>query len=430
MSGVRCLRPELRPGPDDTFLVPVGGPGGGRRWRLLAAGDWAAIGEFKETAWRSPPEELYGGLLRFIRESDLAVVNLECALGGGEPIVKDGPNLRGDPRSAEALSRAGFHVACLANNHVADFGREGVEETIRLCRRAGLVPVGAGKDLEEAIRPVTIEVAGLRVGAANFADGEEGEAAPDRAGVAPAESPRSFETVRRLAAEADVVVVFLHGGREYVPVPPPYWFEAACGFAEAGAGLVICHHPHVPQGLALLETSGGRKVPVCFSLGNFVFPPSEAREGIVPPRSAEGYLMRAHFSGGEVAELELVPYGIVPPEGPGRARGGEARGFLGRLEALSGPIGDRAELESWWDAACDHLWGRVVKKGLAARAGALEAGEKAGLPQLRNLFRCRAHRKLIDRAMERVLRGEAGRVPDSVSRGLQGWYDGSWPKIV
>jgi poly-gamma-glutamate synthesis protein (capsule biosynthesis protein) len=98
-----------------------------------------------------------------------------------------------------------------------------------------------------------------------------------------------------------VVIVVCHGGVEYIPYPPPYFTQALQRIAEAGADLIIGHHPHVPQGIQIHNN-----VPICYSLGNFVFfQPTDLLYRKI------GYLLKAGVSTGGLSSIRLIPYEIL-----------------------------------------------------------------------------------------------------------------------
>ncbi|MGC9454995.1 MAG: CapA family protein [Phycisphaerae bacterium] len=426
----RCAAPALRA--DDGGRIEVslpeaaGAPHGGKIWSLLVAGDWASCRCFEDAAGR-PPEHLYGGLRKHIHGADLAVVNLECALAGDAPILKDGVNLRGTAESAKALRSAGFHIATLGNNHAFDYGPEGLAGTLKLCESAGLGTIGAGMDLEAAARPLIVQCGEVTVGLLSFADREEGDAEPDSPGVAPALDIHVLDRVRRLSRQADVTVVIVHGGREYIPVPPPYWYDRVLAIAEAGADVVIGHHPHVPQGLTLLNCANGRTVPVVFSTGNFVFRPAQPVENEIPPRTRDGYMVSARFSGSQLTGLALVPYLIDATAGLSKLPPEPLRRFVTMLEAINEPLASRSAVKDWFDAVADHQWEHGYRERLEVLTRRMCSGDLEAMRHARSHHRSPAHTSIIDRAIERRLYGLTGSAPPEIVNRLKGWYAGTWP---
>ena len=175
--------------------------------------------------------------------------------------------------AAVALARAGFDIVSTANNHAWDGGRVAVEETMRQLTRAGVRFVGSGFGRDMAQQPVILERRGWRV--AFFAITRAWNPAPytfyKHAGadwIAWGDSTWIFPAIRAVRANdrADLIVVSVHGGREYVDEPPKYHTDLLYGLVDAGADVVLAHHPHVLQPVVWYKHK-----PIVQSLGNFVF---------------------------------------------------------------------------------------------------------------------------------------------------------------
>ena len=226
-------------------------PDVGPEWSVVLAGDWAPLGD-QVCAAIDHPQAFCGDLAPILQEADLALVNVEGVLGSaGQPVTKDGPHLALLEAAAEALVAAPFHVACLANNHSMDYGPLGLVRTRERLARIGVATVGAGQNAEEACRPLVCRVQGIRVAIVNAAEGEEGRSVNGGRGVADLDQDRLTRQVSALRHDAEVVIAVLHAGREFTPVPPPYLQRLCRTLVEAGADLVVGHHPHVPQGLEI-----------------------------------------------------------------------------------------------------------------------------------------------------------------------------------
>ncbi|MFP4157784.1 MAG: CapA family protein [Opitutales bacterium] len=397
-----------------------------RESSCLFAGDWASIRLHAGMAARDPAEVYGAALFERIRSADFAAVNLESALGGDEPLLKDGPCLQGPPESAAALKGAGFDLATLANNHIFDYGVEGLRATLETCKAAGLAVCGAGMDLAEAMRPEVVEFDGWKLGVLSLCDLEEGAADWDRPGTALIHHPQMRDFVRAAREAVDALVLVVHGGREYVPVPPPYWRDAVLA-AGREADLVVGHHPHVPQGMTLLERADGVRVPVVFSTGNFLFRPADPAPGWIPPRTADGYVVEAGFTAGALSRLDLVPYRIEQERGPRLLEESEA--FQHFLEATSAALVDRSSVADWFDAVADHFWAVQVRERVGGLTAKACEGEREAIRHALSHHLSPAHSTLIHRAMERELHQTAGTGPGKIREQLRGWFDGSWPEL-
>jgi poly-gamma-glutamate capsule biosynthesis protein CapA/YwtB (metallophosphatase superfamily) len=203
------------------------------------------------------------------RRADIAVCNLECVLApGGEQVLK--PYTFRGPEQAVPLLKRHFSAVCLANNHTGDFGKDAFSRQLTLLDDAGVPHFGGGRNSRDARRPAILERNGVRVALLgyngfppkSFAAGE------DVPGVAWLNENDVVADIRaaRENEHADVVIPFLHWGREGSPTPKQSQRELARRFIDAGANAVIGGHPHVTQ---TVDVYKGR--PIVYSLGNFVF---------------------------------------------------------------------------------------------------------------------------------------------------------------
>jgi poly-gamma-glutamate capsule biosynthesis protein CapA/YwtB (metallophosphatase superfamily) len=211
------------------------------------------------------------------RDADLLVVNHEGPLtASAQPADKHDTGrkrywYKGDPASAHALAKAGVRVASLANNHVCDFGRDGLADTMSALDNAGIAHCGAGSTAAAARRPVILEAGGLRIGFVAAMQryemyiAEQLYATEDQAGVALLDPTQLAADVAALREAVDFCAVLVHWGRNY-RTRTSLQRRLARGIAAAGADLVIGHHPHIPQPVALVHG-----VPVLYSLGNGAF---------------------------------------------------------------------------------------------------------------------------------------------------------------
>ncbi len=119
--------------------------------RILITGDFCPINRAEEMALSGSFRVLFNDLLAIIQNSDLAITNLECPLTKVQtPISKTGPAIKASPETAKLLTYAGFKLVTLANNHIMDYGPEGLDSTIRVLKEKNISHVGAGNTLAEA----------------------------------------------------------------------------------------------------------------------------------------------------------------------------------------------------------------------------------------------------------------------------------------
>lgn len=183
------------------------------------------------------------------------------------------PTFRADPETARLLARAGVDVVSLANNHILDFGTAGVAATRSHLVEAGLIPLGAGRSVEEASRPVVIRAGGMRVAFISLTEWSNRDPISDRlccVGLFARDEfaqrgPELVSDARR-STGADFVVVSAHWGAENQPHPEGEIREIAHALVDAGADVVLGHHPHWVQDMEYY-----RHAFIAYSLGNFLF---------------------------------------------------------------------------------------------------------------------------------------------------------------
>ena len=216
------------------------------------------------------PDGVFRDVRHILRSSDLALGNLESPLTS-RPHMSPNPNvLIADPATVGLLATAGFDVLSLANNHAGDAGPHGVIDTLDALAAHGLVAVGAGSNTAVTTAPVEVTVQGVRIAILAFDATGAGLAADTAIGVVPWEPASAQSAVVTASASADLVVVSVHGGVEYLPESDPRMVRIADLLVTWGADVVWGHGPHVPQPVTTAG-NGNRVTVVATSLGNFLF---------------------------------------------------------------------------------------------------------------------------------------------------------------
>lgn len=293
------------------------------------------------------PESFWGDALGVLREADLVVANLECAITEHPERWTRTPKVfhfAAPPEAVDVLAAAGIRLVSLANNHVLDHEVEGLLETIRRLDEAGIAHAGAGRDAASAARPAVAEAAGTGVGMVAFTDNEPGwEAGPGRPGTSWARFLPTTDVLDRVergvdeARErgADLVVLSLHWGPNMVERPPLKFQRFAERAIPRGIGLVHGHSAHIFQGIGVLDG-----VPIAYDAGDAL------DDYAVDPvlRNDRSLLFLADVEDGAVRRLSLVPIRLGSAV-VNRARGDDFDWIADRVIALSAEIGTRIERE-------------------------------------------------------------------------------------
>lgn len=222
----------------------------------------------------------YSFPFRFVYEklssADLAFGNLEgpiSSLGMNQGSIY---SFRADPKVIEGLKLAGFDVLSLANNHIFDWGGEALSDTISILSENGIGFAGAGRNYEEANAPLVFSLYdGTRIGFLAFTNlyPETLFARENSPGVSRFETDFIKERIKNLKENSDIVAVSLHWGEEYQMKQNGEQEKLARALVDAGANLIIGHHPHVVQEVE--EYGDGW---IAYSLGNFIFDQGFSKE--------------------------------------------------------------------------------------------------------------------------------------------------------
>lgn len=215
---------------------------------------------------------LFGKQLADLLESaDYRIFNLETPLADKvSPISKCGPNLIAPTSAINGYKAAGIDLLTLANNHILDQGKQGLESTLSALNGAGIAYVGVGNTPEDAAKPFIFESGGKKIGVYACAEHEFSVVTDGSAGVNPIDLLETPDHIAALKAQCDYVIVLYHGGKEYYRYPSPDLRKVCRKLVERGADLVICQHSHC---IGCEEKY--RDGTIVYGQGNFLFDDSD-----------------------------------------------------------------------------------------------------------------------------------------------------------
>ncbi|MBC6490108.1 CapA family protein [Flavihumibacter stibioxidans] len=202
----------------------------------------------------------WGNLLPVLKTSDINIVNLENAFTHYNRKAPKTFNFKATPDKVDTLLGAEISLVNLANNHVLDFGKEGLIETLSTLKEAGIAYAGAGLNRAEAIRPRVLVKNSLAVGVVGFTDNEPdwkaGEAEPGTnyidisSGV---DRKFAVKSIADLYRHSDIVIVSIHWGPNMNLYPEPGFISFAHEMIDAGADIIHGHSAHNFQGIELYK---------------------------------------------------------------------------------------------------------------------------------------------------------------------------------
>jgi poly-gamma-glutamate synthesis protein (capsule biosynthesis protein) len=307
-SGPRSGTDEANPGPESAA-------GGERVYTatLAAVGDVLIHSSIYKDARTKDGYDftpIFSNVKRYIEDADLAVANQESMIGGEELGLSDYPRFNSPYEVGDALKDAGFDIVNLANNHTLDRGAEAVTNAIRHWRELGIIYTGAHLSEEDRRSMRIVDKNGISFAFLSYTYGTNGiPVPPDKPYLVNLiDLPAVADDIAQARRLADVVVVNAHFGQEYAAMPNEQQKQFARTAAEAGADIVIGHHPHVLQPAEWIETASGRRTFVAYSLGNFI----AAQEGV---RKRTGGILRLEVEKkvvGRESRIEIRRPSFIP----------------------------------------------------------------------------------------------------------------------
>jgi poly-gamma-glutamate synthesis protein (capsule biosynthesis protein) len=258
----------------------------------------AAAGEGAE-GWGA----LFSGVSDVFRRADFGFVNMETPVApahskGSKPFMFDAP-----VALIDALKANGIKIVSFANNHVMDQGWAGFAETREHLRDRGMLFAGSGDTAAQGWQPTITEANGIKVGWLGMTRWLNGNRNPDKddqpqvnffpypgesGGAAGMDEAGVLAAIKRARAQCDFLVVSIHWGVEYAAAPRPEDVETAHKMLEAGAAVIVGHHPHVLQPVETWRTTDGRNGVIFYSLGNFLSNQSRNYvDGLMPDKDGD-----------------------------------------------------------------------------------------------------------------------------------------------
>lgn len=278
---------------------------------------------------------LFSDVADVFQAADFGFVNMETPVApthshGSKPFMFDAP-----VDLPVALKASGIKIVSFANNHVMDQGWPGFAETRDHLREAGLLVAGTSDTAQQAFQPELVQGNGIKVGWLGMTRWLNGNRNPDNDdqphvnffpypgeanAASGADQAQVLAAVKAARAQCDLLVISIHWGIEYAPAPRPEDIDLAHKMLDAGASVIVGHHPHVLQPVETYRTADGRNTVIFYSLGNFLSNQSRTYiDGLMPdkdgdPRDsmiAQFSAVRQDYGPGGV-RVELARVGILP----------------------------------------------------------------------------------------------------------------------
>jgi poly-gamma-glutamate synthesis protein (capsule biosynthesis protein) len=300
-----------------------------RQVAIVAVGDVMLDRGVGSKIRRHGPQHVFAKVKDVLADGDVRFCNLESPISDTGPHAPHACVFRASPIAVRALTDAGFDIVSLANNHGMDAGRDGLQKTMMILARNGIAFAGAAWTQGENVPPTILRINGLRLRFLAFTDIGQADAR-----VSPEDHAVALRQVRAAQCEADLVLASVHWGIEYARRPSEWQRRFAHALVDAGADIVLGHHPHVLQGVEMLN---GKLI--CYSMGNFVFD-QRGHERM------ESAVFRIRYDQAEGLSLRIrpvwIPRASFAPEPCDAERGAR---ILERMRGLCAELGTVMRIE-------------------------------------------------------------------------------------
>lgn len=240
-------------------------------------------------------------LIQYMKDADIMCLNNEFTYSKrGTPLPGKAYTFRAKPKRVQILKQLGVDVVKLANNHVYDYGPDALSDTFATLDSADIPYIGAGKNLDEAMKPCYFKVDGKKIAFVAASRAEKypmtPQATDDSPGILRCYDTKLFkQVIKKARKKADFVIAYVHWGTEYSYDLEAVQRETAKKYLDCGADIIIGAHTHCLQGM---EYHDGK--PIVYSLGNYWF----------NEKTLDTMLLRLHFYGDENKdhlEVQIIP---------------------------------------------------------------------------------------------------------------------------
>ncbi|MEZ5045879.1 MAG: CapA family protein [Chitinophagaceae bacterium] len=276
-------------------------------------------------------------LKKIFSDKHVNILNLECPLTTTSTIhAKTGKNFKSNPNSIAFLKRYNFKIACLANNHIMDYGISGLQDTMNVCTTNHIHTIGIREKQDTSIyRHVEND---LSVSFINAAEQEFGAANRNDMGFLKEYPENIFYLIQEEKKKSNYVMLILHGGREFYDLPSPERQKRYRLYIDMGADAIVSHHTHVISGY---EWYHGK--PIVYSTGNFYFPIQHKDE-----RWHESMIAHFELTKEGIAFSYTIAKSNIENQRLELATDAETTRIQEKIQKLNATIGSDNEIHSAW----------------------------------------------------------------------------------
>jgi poly-gamma-glutamate synthesis protein (capsule biosynthesis protein) len=345
--------------------------------------------------------QLFGDLFEDLKSASLSIINLEGPiLESARASIKTGPAISMKPTILNALKEANINLVTLANNHIMDFGLNGISETLTSLNHFQINFVGAGLNKNEISKPYFSSIRSKKIAVINVCEHEWISDFHSDAGANGIDLIELHRQIQECKKNADFTFVVYHGGIEYHPLPTPQIQKVFRFMIDAGASVVLSHHTHTFSGYEVYKGC-----PIFYSLGNFIFDSNKKSKG---ENWNKGFSVGFNILNNSL-NFEIIPFTQNKNEiGLKKMKDIELKEFNDKINSYNFIIEDDTKLAKAYDEFVKRMSVQYMAF-INPYEGKLSSLFKRGLlPSLftknkklliLNLLRCESHKELFERIL-------------------------------
>jgi len=371
--------------------------------KILVSGDFVITDNYEKK------DLIDTSVQNLFSNSDYRILNLEAPVTSldHKQILKTGPYLRCNYEVVlNALNKLKINLLTLANNHILDYGNQGLKDTLSFCKDNNFNWVGVGDNRKLANTAKRIVKGDVQISIINLAENEWANATENSPGSNPLDLIDNVNLIKKEKKESDFVFVIVHAGNEYNRLPSPNMKKRLRFFAENGADLIICHHTHCISGF---ETY--KNVPIYYGIGNFLFTKSSSYNDWY-----NGLTVEITIRNNVLATKQIFTTQDESDFCVSLAKGKKLQKLKDKFHELSLIINDNIELNKEWNKYVDYKKNSFLKlwspytfisnryiKSILLRLG-FKFRSKLPLSVFLNNMRCESHNELSIAILENELK--------------------------
>lgn len=262
---------------------------------FIACGDTGPVRKLEQIVLQKGSHHVLGNIKNIMQTAGVIFANLECTFSlRGKPLDRI-PVFRLNPESFPIVKESKINIVSVANNHMSDYGPESFQDTLDLLDKNNIAHIGGGLTREDSLKPCIMEIQGIKLGFMGFREKET--RISNRTDVYTAEIDESISRrIKMLRPMVDWVILSLHFGWEYQSYPSPQDVALCRGFIDAGADIILGHHPHYPQGIEKYKNG-----IIAYSLGNFLWDQNFIGH------TSSSYILQLELSKNRIISARAIP---------------------------------------------------------------------------------------------------------------------------